>query len=72
STSSPFLPCPSPPCLPVCPLGALPWQTTAGCLTVDHKRCIGCIACTTSCPWMMATVNTESKNSSKCVLFGVC
>ncbi|HBB5823897.1 TPA: 4Fe-4S binding protein, partial [Escherichia coli] len=24
------------------------------------------------CPWMMATVNTESKKSSKCVLCGEC
>ncbi|EPV4619457.1 4Fe-4S binding protein, partial [Shigella boydii] len=27
---------------------------------------------TTACPWMMATVNTESKKSSKCVLCGEC
>ncbi|MGC4539583.1 4Fe-4S binding protein, partial [Escherichia coli] len=36
------------------------------------KPCIGCSACTTACPWMMATVNTESKKSSKCVLCGEC
>lgn len=47
-------------------------QQKEGCITVDHKRCIGCSACTTACPWMMATVNTESKKSSKCVLCGEC
>ncbi len=46
----------------VCPIGAITWQQKEGCITVDHKRCIGCSACTTACPWMMATVNTESKN----------
>ena len=35
-------------------------------------RCIGCSACTTACPWMMATVNTETKKSAKCVLCGEC
>ncbi len=53
----------------VCPIGAITWQQEEGCITVDHKRCIGCSACTTACPWMMATVNTESKKSSKmCVM----
>ncbi len=56
----------------VCPIGAITWQQKEGCITVDHKRCIGCSACTTACPWMMATVNTESKKSSKCVLCGEC
>lgn len=43
------------------PIGAIT-AAEEGCITVDHKRCIGCSACTTACPWMMATVNTESKN----------
>ncbi|HBN4220257.1 TPA: 4Fe-4S binding protein, partial [Escherichia coli O25b:H4-ST131] len=59
-------------CMNVCPIGAITWQQKEGCITVDHKRCIGCSACTTACPWMMATVNTESKKSSKCVLCGEC
>ncbi|EQA9453273.1 TPA: ferredoxin-like protein, partial [Escherichia coli] len=57
--------CKEPQCMNVCPIGAITWQQKEGCITVDHKRCIGCSACTTACPWMMATVNTESKKSSK-------
>ena len=64
--------CKEPQCMNVCPIGAITWQQKEGCITVDHKRCIGCSACTTACPWMMATVNTESKKSSKCVLCGEC
>ncbi len=64
--------CKDPQCLKVCPIGAITWQQEEGCITVDHKRCIGCSACTTACPWMMATVNTETKKSSKCVLCGEC
>ena len=64
--------CNAPQCMNICPIGAIPWQQKEGCITVDHKRCIGCSACTTACPWMMATVNTESKKSSKCVLCGEC
>lgn len=54
--------CKEPQCMNVCPIGAITRQQKEGCITVDHKRCIGCSACTTACPWMMATVNTESKN----------
>ncbi len=64
--------CKEPQCMNVCPIGAITWRPKEGCCTVDHKRCIGCSACTTACPWMMATVNTESKKSSKCVLCGEC
>jgi Fe-S-cluster-containing dehydrogenase component len=64
--------CKDPQCMKVCPIGAITWKQEEGCIVVDHKRCIGCSACTTACPWMMATVNTETKKSSKCVLCGEC
>ncbi|MCS6742910.1 4Fe-4S binding protein, partial [Acinetobacter baumannii] len=43
-----------------------------GCIVVDTRRCIGCAACTTACPWMMATVNPQTKKSGKCNLCGEC
>ena len=58
--------CKDPQCMKVCPIGAITWSQEDGCIAVDHRRCIGCSACTTACPWMMATVNTETKKSSKC------
>ena len=61
--------CKDPQCMKVCPIGAITWKQEDGCIAVDHKRCIGCSACTTACPWMMST---ETKKSSKCVLCGEC
>ncbi|GKX50098.1 ferredoxin-like protein [Budvicia aquatica] len=64
--------CKDPQCLKVCPIGAISYSEKDGCIAVDHRRCIGCSACTTACPWMMATVNTQTKKSSKCILCGEC
>ncbi|XPE52955.1 ferredoxin-like protein [Shigella flexneri] len=69
---TPAVECKEPQCMNVCSIGAITWQQKEGCITVDHKLCIGCSACTTACQWMMATVNTESKKSWKCVLCGEC
>ncbi|AKH89623.1 ferredoxin-like protein [Edwardsiella tarda] len=64
--------CRDPACLDACPIGAIRWRADLGCIAVDQKRCIGCSACTTACPWMMATVNTVTKKSAKCILCGEC
>lgn len=64
--------CKDPECMKVCPIKVIAYNEEQGCITVDDKRCIGCSACTTACPWMMATVNPQIKKSGKCNLCGEC
>ena len=64
--------CKDPECMKVCPVKAIRYQEEFGCIVVDTRRCIGCAACTTACPWMMATVNPQTKKSGKCNLCGEC
>ena len=39
----------SPPCTPVCPVGAT-WRRTDGVIAIDYERCIGCRECAAVCP----------------------
>lgn len=64
--------CKDPECMKVCPIKAIAFNEEHGCIAVDTQRCIGCAACTTACPWMMATVNPQVKKSGKCILCGEC
>jgi Fe-S-cluster-containing dehydrogenase component len=64
--------CKSPACMKVCPINAISWNEKLGCISVDTQRCLGCSACTTACPWMMPTVNPETRKSGKCILCGEC
>ncbi|PWC11735.1 hypothetical protein B4923_12975 [Brenneria roseae subsp. americana] len=64
--------CKDPECMKVCPIKVITYNEERGCITVDANRCIGCAACTTACPWMMATVNPQIKKSGKCNLCGEC
>lgn len=42
--------CAEPSCLRVCPTGAT-YQRDDGIVLVDYKKCIGCRACITACPY---------------------
>ena len=64
--------CEHPECMRVCPVKAISYNENDGCIAVDRKRCIGCSACTTACPWAMATVNPHVQKSGKCILCGEC
>lgn len=64
--------CICPECLSACPVKAISFNDEQGCIEVDRKRCIGCHACTTACPWAMATVNPIIEKSGKCNLCGEC
>ncbi|MBG6246108.1 hypothetical protein CS369_17480 [Candidatus Symbiopectobacterium sp. 'North America'] len=64
--------CKDPECMKACPIKAISFNEEHGSIAVDTKRCIGCAACITACPWMMATVNPQTKKSGKCILCGEC
>jgi Fe-S-cluster-containing dehydrogenase component len=42
--------CSEPPCVGICPTGAS-WITKDGIVLVNTKKCIGCKACITACPY---------------------
>lgn len=64
--------CAKPECMAACPVKAIKFNEEKNCIVVNRKKCIGCAACTTACPWMMASVNPEIKKSGKCILCGEC
>jgi molybdopterin-containing oxidoreductase family iron-sulfur binding subunit len=52
----PCMQCESPPCTPVCPVGAT-WRRTDGVIAIDYERCIGCRYCLTACPYSARTTD---------------
>ena len=49
-----FIPCfhcENPPCVTVCPTGAMQKRAEDGIVFVNALRCIGCKICITACPW---------------------
>lgn len=64
--------CKEPACMGACPVGAIRWNEKVKAISVDTERCLGCSACTSACPWSMATVNGETHKSGKCILCGEC
>lgn len=64
--------CARPECMAVCPVKAITFNEEKQCIAVNRKKCIGCAACTTACPWMMSSVNPEIKKSGKCILCAEC
>jgi molybdopterin-containing oxidoreductase family iron-sulfur binding subunit len=52
----PCMQCESPPCTPVCPVGAT-WRRADGVIAIDYERCIGCRYCLTACPYSARTTD---------------
>lgn len=52
----PCMQCESPPCTPVCPVGAT-WRRADGVVAIDYERCIGCRYCLTACPYSARTTD---------------
>jgi Fe-S-cluster-containing hydrogenase component 2 len=38
-------------CMEACPKGAMSRDEHTGAITIDEKRCIGCMLCQKACPW---------------------
>src|SRR3990170_1519725 len=52
----PCMQCESPPCTPVCPVGAT-WRRTDGVIAIDYEKCIGCRYCLAACPYSARTTD---------------
>lgn len=62
--------CQDPPCLKICPTGALKRDAPETMVTVDVNLCIGCSMCVQVCPIGAITVDPVDKVALKCDLCG--
>ena len=60
--------CVTPWCGNACPVGAITADRTTRARVVNLDKCIGCGSCERACPFKMATVDPETKKSTKCLL----
>ncbi len=58
--------CEKPACGNACPTGAIHADRKTGARVVDARKCVGCGACQTACPWHIATLDRETMISTKC------
>ena len=57
--------CESPPCIPVCPVGAT-FKRKDGVVLVDGDRCVGCAYCVQACPYDARFINHHTGKADKC------
>ncbi|MEM4592243.1 MAG: 4Fe-4S dicluster domain-containing protein [Sulfolobales archaeon] len=57
--------CEKPPCVEVCPTGALV-KAPKGPVLIKREACIGCKGCILACPYGAVTLSTAEKIASKC------
>ncbi len=57
--------CEAPPCVDICPTGAL-FKRTDGVVDFDHRRCIGCKSCMQACPYDALYIDPDSRSAAKC------
>ena len=60
--------CEDPPCLRICPVGALHRKETEGMVLVKEDLCIGCAMCVNVCPVGAITLDPVDGIASKCDL----
>ena len=58
--------CEKPVCLTVCPAGAISKNPETGVVSIDEKRCIGCLMCVQSCPFGHVNFNSLKGVAFKC------
>ena len=59
--------CAEPPCLPVCPTGALR-RRADGIVYIEESACTGCRACRMACPWQVPQYDAAAQKMRKCDL----
>ena len=58
--------CKEPACGLACPVGAIVADKVTGARIVDSTKCVGCGACNDACAWHIATLDPETRRSTKC------
>lgn len=59
--------CDAPPCVDVCPTGAMQ-RRTDGIVFIDEERCLGCMVCGAMCPYGVPRYSPELDRAVKCDL----
>lgn len=59
--------CEDPPCVAVCPTGAM-FARDDGIVDFDKSSCVGCKACMAACPYDAVFINPEDHSAEKCNL----
>ncbi len=62
--------CDEPPCLDICPMGAIDKNEDTGLVNVDYDKCIGCRMCISACPFGAMDYDVVGKKVMKCDLCG--
>jgi len=57
--------CDNPPCVEICPVGAL-FQRDDGIVDFNNQRCIGCKSCTMACPYDSIYIDPDTGTAAKC------
>ncbi|MDH4262170.1 MAG: polysulfide reductase NrfD [Spirochaetia bacterium] len=57
--------CENPPCVDICPVGAL-FQREDGIVDFNNQRCIGCKSCTQACPYDSLYIDPNTMTAAKC------
>ncbi len=60
--------CESPPCMDICPSGALKQVSPTNAVVVDESRCVGCKMCMMACPFGNIHFSTDRHVIQKCNL----
>ena len=60
--------CEDPPCIAICPTGAIDRVSSDGPVLLDQDRCIGCKFCMLVCPFGVIALSRDGKAMIKCDL----
>jgi Fe-S-cluster-containing hydrogenase component 2 len=60
--------CDDPPCLNVCPMGAISKDADSGVVSIDYDKCIGCRMCMFACPFGAMGYDWVDRKVIKCDL----